>query len=111
MPFTLLINGTEHQVQVSSEEKLLFVLRDYLNMTGSKYGCGEGQCGACTVLINGKPTRSCITPVGSLAGKQVRTIESLEENGRLHPLQEAFLETDALQRSEERRVGKECRAR
>jgi aerobic-type carbon monoxide dehydrogenase small subunit (CoxS/CutS family) len=94
---TLTVNGTRHTITADPDRSLLSVLRDDLDLTGSKYGCGEGQCGACTVLINGKPTRSCITPVGSLAGKQVRTIESLEQNGRLHPLQQAFLETDAMQ--------------
>jgi len=72
-------------------------LRDDLDLTGSKYGCGEGQCGAWTVLIDGQATRSCITRVGAAAGKRIATIESLEKNGRLHPLQEAFLEADAFQ--------------
>jgi aerobic-type carbon monoxide dehydrogenase small subunit (CoxS/CutS family) len=94
---TLHVNGAGHKVDTDPERSLLSVLRDDLDLTGSKYGCGEGQCGACTVLINGQSTRSCITPVGSVAGKQIRTIESLEENDRLHPLQQAFLETDALQ--------------
>jgi aerobic-type carbon monoxide dehydrogenase small subunit (CoxS/CutS family) len=94
---TLHVNGAGHKIDAGPERSLLSVLRDDLDLTGSKYGCGEGQCGACTVLINGQPTRSCITPVGSVAGKQIRTIESLAENGQLHPLQEAFLEEDALQ--------------
>jgi aerobic-type carbon monoxide dehydrogenase small subunit (CoxS/CutS family) len=72
-------------------------LRDDLDLTGSKYGCGEGQCGACTVLIDGQATRSCITKLGAAAGKKITTIEAIEKNGRLHPLQEAFLEADALQ--------------
>jgi isoquinoline 1-oxidoreductase subunit alpha len=91
------VNGAGHRIDAAPDRSLLSVLRDDLGLTGSKYGCGEGQCGACTVLIDGQPTRSCITPVGSVAGKQVRTIESLEQNGRLHPLQEAFLAEDALQ--------------
>ncbi|HLG16112.1 MAG TPA: (2Fe-2S)-binding protein [Blastocatellia bacterium] len=91
------VNGTRRRVDVDSDRSLLSVLRDDLDLTGSKYGCGEGQCGACTVLIDGVPTRSCITQVSSLAGKQITTIEGLERNGRLHPLQEAFLEADALQ--------------
>jgi len=72
-------------------------LRDDLDLTGSKYGCGEGQCGACTVLIDGQATRSCITKLGAAAGKKITTIEGIEKNGPLHPLQEAFLEADALQ--------------
>lgn len=91
------VNGAGHRANADPDRSLLSVLRDDLALTGSKYGCGEGQCGACTVLINGQPTRSCITPVGSVTGKQIRTIESIEENGRLHPLQEAFLAEDALQ--------------
>src|SRR5215472_2979157 len=91
------INGSKLSVNADSERSLLSVLRDDLDLTGSKYGCGEGQCGACTVLIGGAPTRSCITPVGSVAGKQITTIEGLEKNGRLHPLQQAFLEADAFQ--------------
>src|ERR1044072_8074389 len=91
------VNGIRHQVDVDSERSLLSVLRDDLDLTGSKYGCGEGQCGACTVLIGGAPARSCITKVASVSGKQITTIEGLENNGRLPPLQQAFLEADALQ--------------
>ena len=91
------VNGKAHQVDVDSEASLLTVLRDDLSLTGSKYGCGEGQCGACTVLIDGEPARSCMTRVGRVAGKRITTIEGLEMDGRLHPLQEAFLKTDALQ--------------
>ena len=94
---TLHVNGTGRKIDAGPDRSLLSVLRDDLDLTGSKYGCGEGQCGACTVLINGQPTRSCITPVGSVGGKQIRTIEGLEQNGRLHPLQQAFLDHDALQ--------------
>jgi aerobic-type carbon monoxide dehydrogenase small subunit (CoxS/CutS family) len=72
-------------------------LRDHLDLTGSKYGCGEGACGACTVLINDSPARSCITPVGNTTNKEIITIEGLEKNGTLHPVQEAFLKTDAFQ--------------
>lgn len=93
----LIVNGTNARVSVDAERPLLSVLRDDLDLTGSKYGCGEGQCGACTVLIDGVATRSCITSVGSLAGKQITTIEGLEKNGRLHPLQEAFLKEGAMQ--------------
>ncbi len=91
------INGTTHEVTADADVGLLYVLRDELDLTGSKYGCGEGACGACTVLINGAPTRSCITPVGSVAGKEVTTIEGLEKDGKLHAVQEAFLTADAFQ--------------
>ena len=93
----LKINSAKHRVEVELDRSLLSVLRDDLDLTGAKYGCGEGQCGACTVLIEGKATRSCITPVSAAAGKQITTIEGLERSGRLHPLQEAFLEAGALQ--------------
>ena len=91
------VNGTRHKIDVDADRSLLSVLRDDLDLTGSKYGCGEGQCGACTVLIDGQATRSCITKLSAAAGKRIATIESLEKNGRLHPLQEAFLEADAFQ--------------
>ena len=93
----LTINGEKHELTVDPDVELLTVLRDYLDLTGSKYGCGEGACGACTVLINDKPTRSCVTPVSTLVGKEVITIEGLEKNGELHAVQKAFLETDAFQ--------------
>jgi len=91
------VNGTKHKIDADADRSLLSVLRDDLDLTGSKYGCGEGQCGACTVLIDGQATRSCITKLGAAAGKKIVTIESLEKNGRLHPLQEAFIEADAFQ--------------
>src|SRR5947199_9491738 len=91
------INGKVFPTEADSERTLLSVLRDDLDLTGSKYGCGEGQCGACTVLLDGVPTRSCRTAVGKVGVKEVTTIESLEQNGRLHPVQEAFLQADALQ--------------
>jgi len=91
------VNGNKLRIDADSDRSLLSVLRDDLDLTGSKYGCGEGQCGACTVLIDGQATRSCITKVGLAAGKKITTIEGIEKNGRLHPLQEAFLEADALQ--------------
>ena len=93
----LFVNGKNVRVDVDGERNLLSVLRDELDLTGSKYGCGEGQCGACTVLLDGVPTRSCITAVGGVGRKKVTTIESLERDGRLHPLQEAFLKMDAMQ--------------
>ena len=91
------VNGAMHEVAVDPDVALLTVLRDYLNLTGSKYGCGEGACGACTVLINGNPTRSCITAAGAATNKEIITIEGLEKNGKFHPVQEAFLSTDAFQ--------------
>lgn len=94
---TLNVNGKKTAVEVDSTVPLLSVLRDKLDLTGSKYGCGEGQCGACTVLLDGQPTRSCITPVGRAAGKQITTIEGLEKDRKLHPLQEAFIKADAMQ--------------
>src|SRR5438094_3849682 len=92
----LTVNGARHTLDADPERSLLSVLRDDLGLTGSKYGCGEGQCGACTVLIDGQATRSCITPVAAVAGKRITTIEGLEKNGRLHPVQAAFIETDAM---------------
>src|SRR5215831_15201965 len=93
----LQVNGTKRRVEVDGERALLSVLRDELDLTGAKYGCGEGQCGACTVLIDGRATRSCITRAATVEGKQIITIEGLEQNGRLHPLQEAFMAVDAMQ--------------
>jgi aerobic-type carbon monoxide dehydrogenase small subunit (CoxS/CutS family) len=94
---TLSINGAEHKVDVPSDLPLLQLLRDKLELTGTKYGCGEGQCGACTVLLDGHPIRSCRTPVSATAGKRVLTIEGLEHNGSLHPVQQAFLDHEAFQ--------------
>ena len=93
----LLINGTKYSVDVDADVSLLNVLRYELDLTGSKFGCGEGQCGACTVLIGGVPRRSCITPVGEVAHKPITTIEGLEKDGRLHPVQQAFLDEDVMQ--------------
>jgi aerobic-type carbon monoxide dehydrogenase small subunit (CoxS/CutS family) len=93
----LVVNQTHYRLQVDSNSLLLWVLRDELELTGSKYGCGEGHCGACTVLIDGAPMRSCITPVSKVEGKEITTIEGLAHNGRLHPLQEAFIQADAMQ--------------
>src|SRR5215510_10821492 len=91
------VNGSRRVLDADAERSLLSVLRDDLDLTGTKYGCGEGRCGACTVLLDGKPVKSCITDVGSAEGKRIRTIESVEQNGQLHPLQQAFLNADALQ--------------
>lgn len=91
------VNGKKRSVDVDSSVPLLTVLRDELDLTGSKYGCGEGRCGACTVLLDGQITRSCLTQVGRAAGKKITTIEGLEKDGKLHPLQEAFIKADAMQ--------------
>ena len=93
----LVINEKPHRADVDPERMLLWVLRDEFDLTGSKYGCGEGQCGACTVLLEGIPVRSCITPVKAVAGKKITTIEGLEHNGQLHPVQKAFIQADAMQ--------------
>jgi len=95
--FQLQINGRRQSVQGDPETSLLTILRDHLGLTGSKYGCGEGQCGSCTVLIDGTPRRSCVTPVSAAAGKSITTIEGLEQSGRLHPVQQAFLDAEAFQ--------------
>ena len=91
------INGRSRQVQADGERSLLSVLRDDLDLTGAKYGCGEGRCGACTVLIDDLPTRSCVMAVKSVAGKKITTIEGIGENGKLHPVQETFMKEEALQ--------------
>lgn len=95
--FILNVNGALLRVNASAEEPLLFVLRDRLGLTGTKYGCGEGQCGACTVLLDGRATRSCLIPVGSLEKARIVTIEGLEQHGQLSPVQQAFLDAGAFQ--------------
>lgn len=95
--FLLNINGQKHDVDAPADETLLSVLRNHLNLTGTKYGCGEGECGACTVLMDGAPTRSCSIPAAGAAGTKILTIEGLEHNGKLTPVQEAFLEQGAFQ--------------
>ena len=99
MPRTIeiVVNGTRHSISADPNRTLLTVLRDELELTGTKYGCGEGQCGACTVMIDGVATRSCQMGAANVAGRQITTIEGLERHGRLHPLQEAFLELGAMQ--------------
>ena len=91
------VNGITHSIDADPQTSLLSVLRDQLDLTGAKYGCGEGQCGACTVLIDGNPRHSCVTPVGMVGTKKITTIEGLEVNGRLSRVQEAFLAEGALQ--------------
>lgn len=94
---TLTVNGTEKTVVTDSQRSLLDVLREDLNVTGPKYGCGEGQCGACSVLIDGKRVLSCITPAVNADGKKITTIEGLAEGDALHPVQQAFLDEGAMQ--------------
>jgi aerobic-type carbon monoxide dehydrogenase small subunit (CoxS/CutS family) len=96
-PIKFNLNRKPMQLKVDGERKLLWVLRSDLSVTGLKYGCGEGICGACTVLINNKATRSCQVPVKEIKGKEVITIEGLVRNGKLHPLQKAFMDHNALQ--------------
>ena len=93
----LAINEKSYSVDVDPQTSLLTVLRENLDLTGSKYGCGEGQCGACTVLIDGKAQRSCVTRVGSMGQKQITTIEGLAHGDQLHAVQQAFLDAGALQ--------------
>src|SRR5947208_9614837 len=93
----LQINGKRQEIAADGARSLLSVLRDDLLLAGCKYGCGEGECGACTVLIDGKATRSCITSLGDVAGKRIATVEGLETGGKLHPVQQAFIECGAMQ--------------
>ncbi len=91
------LNGRPVTVAAGGERTLLWVLRTDFGITGTKYGCGGGLCGACTVVVDGQAIRSCLTPLSSVQGKDVLTIEGLEKNGRLHPLQQAFIDHGALQ--------------
>jgi aerobic-type carbon monoxide dehydrogenase small subunit (CoxS/CutS family) len=91
------INGAHVSVNSPPQEPLLYALRNRLNLTGTKYGCGEGQCGACTVLLDGRATRSCLTPVAAAAGAKIVTIEGLERDGKLSAVQQAFLDEGAFQ--------------
>jgi aerobic-type carbon monoxide dehydrogenase small subunit (CoxS/CutS family) len=91
------VNGSAVPIDADADRSLLSVLRDDLGLTGTKYGCGEGQCGACTVLIDGKRVRSCVTRVDATRGKRIRTIEDIASGTELHPVQQAFLDADALQ--------------
>ena len=93
----LTVNGKSYTVDADPQTSLLSALREQLDLTGSKYGCGEGQCGACTVLIDGKAQRSCVTKVIPVSSKQITTIEGLANGERLHPVQDAFLEAGAMQ--------------
>ncbi len=97
MKITLQVNGVSHTVDVAPAQTLLSVLRDSLDLTGTKYGCGEGQCGACTVLVDRQPVKSCQARAAYVQNKSITTIEGLERDGHLHPVQEAFLSAEALQ--------------
>jgi aerobic-type carbon monoxide dehydrogenase small subunit (CoxS/CutS family) len=97
MATVLTINGLKQELAADPARSLLSVLRDDLTLTGCKYGCGEGECGACTVLVGGKAVRSCITPLADCSGKSITTVEGLAANGKLHAVQEAFIDCDAMQ--------------
>jgi aerobic-type carbon monoxide dehydrogenase small subunit (CoxS/CutS family) len=97
VPLELTINNRKQRVEVDPAKTLLAVLREDLDLTGTKYGCGEGQCGACTVLLDGRPVRSCLTAVSTVGDRPIVTIEGLERDGKLHPVQAAFLTEGALQ--------------
>jgi aerobic-type carbon monoxide dehydrogenase small subunit (CoxS/CutS family) len=91
------LNGKVTKVLIDTSQTLLWVLRNHFGLTGTKFGCGMGFCGSCTVLVDNEPLRSCMLSVGDIAGKKVITIEGLAKNGKLHPVQKAFVEHDALQ--------------
>src|SRR5262245_11343800 len=95
--FQLHVNGRDLAVETGDDRSLLDVLREDLGLTGAKYGCGEGECGACTVLVDGAPVRSCITSVGEVKGQKIQTIEGLAEGDALHPVQQAFIDKQAMQ--------------
>lgn len=95
--YTLRINGKSHPIDAEDDDTLLSVLRDDLDLIGSRFGCGEGQCGSCTVLVDNRAMRSCVARVSAVAKAQIVTIEGLATNGALHPVQQAFLETEAFQ--------------
>ena len=97
MAITLRINGTSHSVDVDSETPLLWVIRDSIGLTGTKFGCGISQCGACTVHLDGQPVRSCVTPASAAVGKAITTIEGLAKNGKLHAVQQAWVDVGVPQ--------------
>lgn len=97
MKYTLNVNGQSRTVDVAPDTPLLWVLRDNLDLSGTKYGCGVGQCGACTIHLNGVPARACMTPVSTVGRMKVTTVEGLAENGKMHPLQQAWTELDVAQ--------------
>ena len=94
---TIMINGKQQELNVDDDMPLLWAIRDIIGLTGTKFGCGKGLCGACTVHIDGTPTRSCITPVSIVNGKSITTIEGLANGDRLHPVQQAWIDEDVPQ--------------
>ena len=97
MPLSITVNGASHQVVADAETPLLYVLRNDLKLKGARFGCGLGQCGACTVIVDGQAVPSCDVPVSAVVGKTVTTIEGIGGNGALHPLQQAFIDEQAAQ--------------
>ena len=97
MTTTLNVNGRRHEVGAEAETPLLYILRNDLKLKGARFGCGHGQCGACTVLVDGKPVQSCDLPLSAAAGKAITTVEGLAANGKPHPLQQAFIDEQAAQ--------------
>ncbi|HEY9447719.1 MAG TPA: (2Fe-2S)-binding protein [Burkholderiales bacterium] len=97
MSLDLIVNGRSRRIEAEPETPLLYVLRNELKLKGTRFGCGLGQCGACTVIVDGVAVQSCDVPVSAVTGKRVTTIESLSENGKLHPLQQAFIDEQAAQ--------------
>jgi nicotinate dehydrogenase subunit A len=97
LAITLKVNGRAHAVAAEPETALLYVLRNDLKLKGARFGCGMGQCGACTVLVDGRPVQSCDLPLSAAAGKHITTVEGLAQDGKLHPLQRAFVEEQAAQ--------------
>jgi aerobic-type carbon monoxide dehydrogenase small subunit (CoxS/CutS family) len=95
--FKLTVNGKSRLLTTEGERTLLDCLREDLHLTGTKYGCGEGSCRACTVLVDGRPVQSCLTPIRAVSGKKIETIEGLAADGKLHPVQEAFVREEAMQ--------------
>jgi aerobic carbon-monoxide dehydrogenase small subunit len=94
---SLRVNGVDHPISLDRDRSLLYVLREEFGLTGTKYGCGEGECGACKVLVDGVAVRSCMTPVGEAVGRSITTIEGLAQGDHLHPVQQAFIEAGAFQ--------------
>ncbi|MDH4151134.1 MAG: (2Fe-2S)-binding protein [Betaproteobacteria bacterium] len=97
MALTLQVNGKARSVQADAETPLLYALRNDLGLVGSRYGCGSGLCGACMVIVDGKPVQSCDVPVSAVVGKEITTVEALGSNDALHPLQQAFIDEQAAQ--------------
>ena len=95
--YSLRVNGTQQTVQAEADEPLLYALTDKLKLKGPKFGCGLAQCGTCTVLVDGKPVRSCVTPTSAVVDKPIRTLDGLAKNDQLHPVQEAFVHEQAAQ--------------